>query len=202
MTRMEVYPIFPTPLGVVELDRDFTKKELSFIKSLEMEKNTGNFISVNDYVLEEKELSKLKDFCLTSINYYFKSIYDPVLDVSLKITQSWTNLTQKDGHHHKHHHINSAYSATLYIETVDDDRIYFETPNGQMLQVKSKEYTNLNSNSWWMPATKGSLIMWPSWLDHHVVDKGHEGDRISLSFNTFFVGEIGNRKDRSHLVVE
>ena len=147
-------------------------------------------------------MADLKEFCLTSINDYMQSIYQPSTDVSLRITQSWTNMTQQGGHHHKHSHINSIFSASFYIQTSGEDRIYFETPNRPMIQLESKEYTDLNSTSWWMPATQGSMVMFPSWLDHHVMTKDHEGDRISLSFNTFFVGEIGSRLKMCHLVLD
>lgn len=202
MGKINTYPIFPTVLGTADLGRDFTNEELLFIKSLKFEFNAGNYISLNEDVLEAEEMCWIKDFCLSSINTYVKEVYKPLGDLSLRITQSWVNITKQGQYHHKHSHSNSAFSASFYINTREEDRIYFYSPIKELMKIESTEYTNLNSHTWWMPARKYSMVMFPSWLEHQVMTKNHDGDRISLSFNTFYVGEIGSKGGRTHLVLE
>ena len=62
-----------------------------------------------------------------------------------------------------------------------------------MLNFEVSDFNQYNSGSWWLPAKKGTMVMFPSWLEHEVRTKDHFGERISLSFNTFFVGQIGSK---------
>ena len=48
---------------------------------------------------------------------------------------------------------------------------------------------------------KGDLVIFPSWIRHHVgVNETENEDRISLSFNTFPIGEMGDPLG-SHLIL-
>lgn len=198
---MQIYTLFPITVGKTDIGRKFTNEELTFIKKLDFIGNHGNLISQNKNVLDTDELADLKRFCLTSINDYMNGIYQPKNNVYLRITQSWVNVTQQGQNHHKHHHDNSIFSASFYIETNDEDCIYFDSPNKNLIKMDAIEHTPLNASSWWLPATTGSLLMFPSWLKHEVKNKNHDGNRISLSFNTFVVGEVGVADESTQLIL-
>ena len=71
---MALHNLFPTPVGFYELGRDFTAKELSFLKNQETRSNMGNTTSKNNTILKEKELTKLRDFVETSVSDYFNTV--------------------------------------------------------------------------------------------------------------------------------
>lgn len=190
---MEVFNLFPTPLGIYEIGRNFTSKELKFIKSQKTTKNTGNFVSANNNILDKKELKNIKDFLEEAVIFYLHTIYAPSNDVGLRITQSWCNYTEPGQFHHKHAHPNSFISGVLYIQAEKTvDRIYFFKDAWQQLKTPTKEFNTYNSDSWWMEAYTGRLFLFPSHLVH-MVEPSQGGDtRISLSFNTFPVGNFGD----------
>ena len=57
---MSIVDIFPTPIGIYELDRNFAESEIKFIENLQWEEHIGNYGSVNTnlLVLDNKIYSK------------------------------------------------------------------------------------------------------------------------------------------------
>jgi uncharacterized protein (TIGR02466 family) len=196
---LAIHNLFPTAVGLYDLGRDLTAKELSFLKNQKTRPNMGNTTSTNNTILKAKELTKLRDFIETSVADYFATTYNPKHNVSLKITQSWTNYTDAGQYHHKHAHPNSFVSGVFYIQADDKkDRIYFYKDGYEQIKFPPKEWNTWNSESWWFEAGTGKLILFPSSLTHMV--QTVEGEqRISLSFNTFPVGQIGEEMDLTGL---
>ena len=188
-----IHNLFPIPVGRYELGRDLTAKELSFLVNQETRSNMGNLTSVNNTILKDKELTKLRDFIETKVSEYFTEVYSPVHKVNLKITQSWTNYTKQGEYHHKHEHPNSFVSGVFYVQSdKKQDKIYFFRNGYQQIKFPPKEWNVWNSDSWWFDVGTCDLILFPSSLTHMVETVDHEQTRISLSFNTFPVGNIGD----------
>jgi len=74
----------------------------------------------------------------------------------------------------------------------ETDRIYFYKDTYDQLQTPTSDWHEFNSNSWWMPAFTGRLFIFPSKLTHMVETVEGKRTRISLSFNTFPVGDWGD----------
>jgi uncharacterized protein (TIGR02466 family) len=198
-----IHNLFPTPVGRYELGRDLTAKELSFLKNQETRFNAGNTTSKDNTILKNKELTKLRDFLETSISEYFKTVYNPKHQVNLKITQSWTNYTENGQYHHKHAHPNSFVSGVFYIQAnKEKDKIYFYRDGYQQIKFPPKEWNVWNSESWWFDVGTCDLILFPSSLTHMVQTVDHNETRISLSFNTFPVGVVGEEMDLTSLKLE
>lgn len=198
-----IHNLFPTPVGRYELGRDLTAKELSFLKNQETRSNMGNTTSKDNTILKNKELTKLRDFLETSISEYFKTVYNPKHQVNLKITQSWTNYTENGQYHHKHAHPNSFVSGVFYVQAnKEKDKIYFYRDAYQQIKFPPSEWNLWNSESWWFEVGTGDLILFPSSLTHMVETVQHDQTRISLSFNTFPVGVVGDEMDLTGLQLE
>lgn len=195
-----IHNLFPTPVGRYELGRDLTAKELSFLKNQETRSNAGNTTSKDNTILKNKELTKLRDFLETSISEYFKTVYNPKHQVNLKITQSWVNYTENGQYHHKHAHPNSFVSGVFYVQAnKEKDKIYFYRDGYQQIKFPPSEWNLWNSESWWFEVGTGDLILFPSSLTHMVETVQHDQTRISLSFNTFPVGQVGDEMDLTGL---
>lgn len=198
---MNIIPLFPTAVGRTTLDRSLSESELKFINELEVRQNAGNKTSVNSYVFKEEPLEKLAEFCLESANKYFQEIYKPKENLSLYITQSWVNYTEKGGFHHKHAHPNSFISGVFYVNaSIEHDRIYFYNEKYNQIKIEPEEWSVWNSDSWWLEVESGTLYLFPSSLTHDV-PAVPDGSRVSLSFNTFIKGEIGSHKLLTELVI-
>jgi len=190
---MEMYGLFPTPVGVFNLDRELTFKENQYIINLPKKTNTLNLTSVDSYVLNSEVLQDLKSFFDKSLQNYLNVVYNPSTDCSLKITQSWCNYTENQQGHHIHSHQNSIVSGVFYVQTCENDKIRFFTHSSHLngMRVNPEEYNIFNSYSWWLPSKQCTLILFPSNLQHGVNIIHKKESRISLSFNTFFSGVVG-----------
>jgi uncharacterized protein (TIGR02466 family) len=197
---MVINNLFPIPVAFFALGRDLTETELSFIKGQEHYKNTGNTTSKDRKILKSKELTELREFVEDSMLEYFKSIHAPKFDVSLYLTQSWANYTQKGQFHHKHAHPNSIVSGVFYPQADKAvDRIYFYKNDYEQIEVPVAEYNPYNSKSWWFEVGAGDLILFPSGLTHMVETKEDDNTRISIAFNTFVKGYIGSDENLTGL---
>jgi uncharacterized protein (TIGR02466 family) len=198
-----LHNLFPTPVGIYKLDRDLSAKELSFLKKQETRSNMGNTTSIDNTILKSKELTQLRDFIETKVSDYFTTVYSPKYKANLKITQSWTNYTDKGQHHHKHEHPNSFVSGVFYVQADKaKDRIYFYRNGYQQIKFPPSEWNVWNSDSWWFEVGTGDLILFPSSLAHMVETVKDKDTRISLSFNTFPVGLVGEEMDLTGLKLE
>lgn len=197
---MKTFDLFPTPVGVYDLQREITSKEKSCIDRLleSPRPNAGNITSENSFVFKQHELNFLHQFCVQSINQFALEIMK-YKNIELRVTQSWLNKTVKGGWHHMHRHPNSILSGVLYIQTGQEDKINFAR-NGDRdsFAFETYDWNLYNSETWWLPVKQTELFVFPSHLWHSVPPIESES-RISLSFNTFSVGSFGSVERLSNI---
>lgn len=196
-----VIAIFPTSIYSDSINRTLNEEELSFIKNIKYCKNEYNSVSENSYVLNSPEMMFLKMDLLKICNDYFKNVYCPEKDLYLDITQSWLNKTNKTEQHHRHHHYNSFASGVFYIETSETDSIKFDKPIASPFKFDTTEWNLFNSSSWSLPTPKNTVLLFPSMLEHSVVPKQDDTERISLAFNCFFKGRLGTTNELTELIL-
>jgi len=200
---MQINQLSPIPVAFFNLDRKLTKKEFKFINDQPQRSNMGNTSSEDNYVAEKNELKSLKEFFTTSANHYFHEIYQPSTAVNLRVTQSWANYTNPGQYHHKHAHPNSVVSGVFYVQAnPGKDRIYFYKSGYNQIKFKVNNWNLFNSESWWFEAVEGQLILFPSNLEHMVQTvEDDEVTRISIAFNTFPVGTLGDNLELTELIL-
>ena len=198
--------IFPTPVYITEIDREFTKQELNFVKEQKKHcsKNAGNINTKDTYILNRKEFKNIKKFLNKHCKNYLDTVICPKNNLELYITQSWLNYTEADQYHHKHNHPNSVVSGVLYFDSdIKNDKILFNKFDSPQISAKiDKTKFNLwNSETWFFPVETGKLIMFPSSTIHQVETKQGKNTRISLAFNTFYKGTIGSNFSLTELIL-
>ena len=197
---MITYNVFPTAVGKFTLGRDFTEKELKYIKELETRPNMGNITSTDNNLFDRKEMKGLAKACQDAVNEYLKEIYAPKHQVELRFTQSWANYTEPGQFHHKHEHPNSFLSGVLYINADPlKDKIYFYKNGYQQIKLPTENFNLYNSESWWFEVATGDIMLFPSSLTHMVQTVEADSTRISIAFNTFPKGYIGDDLDLTGL---
>ena len=184
--------LFPIPVGVYRLEREFSSEELDFMKNQEWRQNLSNVNSVDNFILNNKELSKLKLFAEEALRDYVRNTINPVDGNEFYITQSWVNVTKPEQYHLGHVHRNSLLSGVLYVNIGSvDDGIHFTDTKYKRIELLKKGMTKYNSSEY-ISVQTGDLILFPSELEHYVELVKSSSDRISLSFNTFVRGNIGS----------
>jgi uncharacterized protein (TIGR02466 family) len=199
-----IYNLFPVPVVEYGLDRSFTEEELSYIENADKEVNLYNSNSIETKILEQPRIKNINLFVQEKLEEYFRNVYQPNSSVELYITQSWINYSSVGQSHHKHSHPNSIVSGVLYIladKDVDEIVFYRDDPS-IVFHIPTDNFNVWNSGYWKVPVSSGRLLLFPSTL-HHSVDKVLESEkrkqRISLSFNSFIRGNIGNKKEYTEL---
>ena len=194
--------LFPTAVGFYELDKPVTEKELQFIKDLETRANDGNTTSVDNYLLKSKEMKRIAAFIDKSVQDYFQAVYAPKHKVKPYVTQSWANYTNKGQYHHKHAHPNSFISGVFYVAADPvKDRIYFYKDGYQQIKVTTENWNHWNSESWWFEVGTGKVVLFPSNLTHMVETVQTDDTRISIAFNVFLEGVVGNNQNLTELLL-
>lgn len=199
---MNLELLFPTPVAFYDLGRELAKKEADFIAKQDRRPNDGNQSSVDNYVLDQSPLAKLKDGIQKCVEQYARDVWKVDKNLGIRITQSWLNWTKAGQWHHKHAHPNSVFSGVFYVNTVEDrDRITFYQDGYKQIKPKYDEWNRWNSESWWLPVKTGQIVLFPSGLTHMVETIGGEEERISLAFNTFLTGKVGDDNSLTELIV-
>ena len=204
MIESTINGIFPIPVYMSKLDRELTKKELTFVdkSKLDYYKNDGNITSNDNYILNQKVFSSLKEDLYLRVQDYFNKVLSTTDAVTPFITQSWLNYTETNQYHHKHAHPNSLVSGVFYVNCHEEfDKIKFFRNDYQTIKPEIKDWNLYNSESWWFTVKTGDIILFPSSLTHMVETKEGDNTRISLAFNVFIKGIIGNNKNLTELVL-
>lgn len=205
MIESTINGIFPIPVYMSKLDRELTKKELSFIDKSKLDhyKNEGNITSNDNYILNQKVFSSLKENLYLRVQDYFNKVLSTTNAVTPYITQSWLNYTETNQYHHKHEHPNSLVSGVFYVNCHEqfDKIMFFRKDHYQAIKPETKDWNLYNSETWWFTVKTGDIILFPSSLTHMVQTKEGDNTRISLAFNVFIKGTIGNNKNLTELIL-
>jgi uncharacterized protein (TIGR02466 family) len=200
-----IYGLFPTPVYKNNLNRKFSKEELKFVDKNKkyFYKNDGNITSNNNYILNEKPFANIKKQLYLKVQDYFDKVISPANNITPYITQSWLNYTETNQYHHKHAHPNSLVSGVFYINCDDNlDKIKFFKEDYKTIKPEVKNWNLYNSESWWFSVKTGDIILFPSSLTHMVETKQGDNTRISLAFNVFIKGIVGDKSGLTELNLE
>ena len=203
---MIIRHLFPEPLYFSKLERVLTKEELKILNEhkKKTKKNAGNSRTKDSYVLEHKTLNNLKKDLHTKVMDYFDKVICTDNLMTPYITQSWINYTKSDQFHHKHNHSNSLVSGIFYISADKkvDSITFSKVSLDDRIKLNITKYNIFNSSSCTFPVETGNILLFRSSLVHGVGKKKGNNIRISLSFNVFIKGTIGNKNDLTELILE
>jgi len=194
--------LFPTGIIYNTFPRENTDEEKKFVEtcSANVYKNTGNVTSENRYVLNDPELVNLREYIQRGIDHYVNEIIKPREQIEFYITQSWLNYTNTGQHHHRHEHPNSIISGVYYFNAEDgNDKIHFFKTQYKQIHIPTSDFNIFNSEAWWFPVHTGKLILFPSHLTHTVEQTVSTSTRVSLAFNVFARGFLGDEKELTGL---
>jgi uncharacterized protein (TIGR02466 family) len=162
-------------------------------KNLVPNSNNNNFFHKNVDILKtylpnsttEKVIQKYIDIFLYEI--YLEK------EAKLKLTGSWININPPGAVHHKHFHVNSILSGTLYINAVKRGGNFIaHKTKSNTRQVASCAFGENKFIEKWkhIPVENYDLVIFPSTLEHSVQKNQSDETRISLAFNAFYYGEV------------
>ncbi len=171
------------------------------ILNLEYERThiNNSDISKDRYILED--IKDLKKEIELHNERYVRHFLDVKNNIDFYMTNSWSN---KHGHKERsqvHYHGNSLISGVYYPILPKD--------SGDIMFHKSETYTNLfhhtirfefnepnnvNSENYIVNLKEGSIVLFPSHLNHSVLENKTNEDRYSIAFNFFVKGKLGKEE--------
>ena len=200
--------IFPTSILLNNIGRPFTKEELDFCNS-NLSKDSevsymgmGNRLSKNHRIIENDVMKSIREFMEYHLEFYFRNIICAQSDAELFVTHSFFNYMRKGEVHTALVHPYSYLSAVLYISAdKETDKICFsKSPRGDYpIRVDNIQQNMYNTYEAAMPVGTGDLVIFPSSIVHGVNPKLNDNLRISLVFNTFIKGTVGNYSEYTDL---
>jgi len=204
--KNQITALFPTPAYQADLDTVINNEHLNYIMNVYnndvIELELRNNSSKNKNILENSIFNDLKKELKEHLKIYKNEIIKTESDYELYITQSWLNYTRKNQGHHLHFHQNCIISGVYYFQTVENDTITFKRPRvfNSFHFGNFKDQSNIfNCSFYSLPVKKGQLVLFPSELEHQVNVITDDNMRISLAFNVFFKGKIGNYEEARYL---
>lgn len=105
----------------------------------------------------------------------------------ISITGSWYSKMESGCRLHAHRHEGSVISGVLYVDVDEDSSpLIFKSPlmPYKMNDLYEKFDNSYASSGLSLKPTKGSLVLFPSWLEHETPPE--RGKRCIISFNTFY----------------
>ena len=204
----ELLQLFPIPILICPYPVDYTK-ELDWIRNQETRKenrgeNTNihyNRQSEDTFVLDKPELANIRAFIEAKLHKFVTEIMAST--DKLVITQSWLNKNKKGESHHEHVHPNSMVSGVWYPQIHESlPPIQFRSRHQRDVSLQTEKYNTFNSATFMLPMKRGELILFPSNLTHSVPVNNTEEERISLSFNSWPKGNMGDIKSLTYLPLD
>ena len=198
--------VFATPVFKSDNLYKLNEEQLQYLKTLEMIKNKGgNYLTTRKDIMDDKPMEDFKHWCLLNVRAFAKQL-GASERTSFYITQSWMNRNPPHSYHHTHMHPNSIFSCIYYVEG-DKCPTYFYRYDDRTSFGNFAFYENDKGSSAFT-ATKagvmnevGRLVIFPSSMVHDVDTNESDKDRVTISFNTFIRGEMGEPENSNHLII-
>jgi len=106
-----------------------------------------------------------------------------------EITGCWATFLAPGASHKLHNHPNNFLSGVYYVRTGEGaDTINFHDPRRQASVIRPPvaELTAENTDQVVVRVSDGTLLLFPSYLEHSVDANRSDDERISISFNLMF----------------
>ena len=144
-------------------------------------------------------VQELKSFCEESLMHVVKDVnqYDDDFMNQLvpDIRESWTHITNNNGYHDAHKHLNTSWGGIYYLnagecgEVEDEDGILrmngtnrFYSPIQYFCLDPSMQYLRHDAAD--ISPENGVLVIFPAYLSHSATPYIGKKDRVVVSFNS------------------
>ena len=190
----DVIPMFPTLVWKLQLKADLREAmEATILGALDAMR--GNFPRLapgrgwqSEQTLHDREEFRDLVACVNhaakGILHFLRIGYD-----AFEITGCWANVLARGAAHKAHYHPNNFLSGVYYVRThPGTDTINFHDPRSQagVIRPPVVELTAENTDQVVVRVKNGTLLVFPSYLQHSVDANMGEEERISISFNIMF----------------
>ena len=190
----DVIPMFPTLVWKIQLKAEMQEAMNPMIVAAlaSMRREAPQLASGHGWQSDQRlhELEEFRDLiaCIDkaakSVLRFLRIAYEVV-----EISGCWANILAQGAAHKAHHHPNNFLSGVYYVRTRPGaDSINFHDPRSQtgIIRPPVTELTAENTDQVVVRVKDGTLLIFPSYLQHSVDANASGEERISISFNIMF----------------
>lgn len=190
----DVLSIFPTFVWKVQLRAKFYEEvNKSILTALHRMRRRSSELTPGKAWQSNQEIHKLEEFrdfilyvndTVKTALQFLKIGYD-----AFEITGCWVNINAPGTSHRIHSHPNNFLSGVYYVQTqTGAGTINFHDPRIQtnIIRPPVTKLTAGNTDQVVVSVRNGTLLVFPSYLQHSVDPNKSDEERISVSFNIMF----------------
>ena len=194
----DMHLFFSTPVWIKQLNNfeNINDELKSYIYQARKDNPEGvKKSNVNGWHSEGLDLKNqsLKNFITEISNNIGSAIKDMNWDLDsqiARITNMWAIINKERAFNERHHHGNSSLSAAYYVKAEKNagDLIFFDPRQANVFHhPTSKEANSLNCQVQSVTPRAGTLVLFPSYLEHKVAENLSNEERIVVSFNVSLI---------------
>ena len=196
-------PLFPINVHVLEIDK-FDDYKDQIIKDIYYEKNNdpeGRKLSnIGGWQSDSVGIEQCKSRFIQKIMIESLTGFQPMSNKTYMKVEGWTNVNKSGDYNRLHDHPVSELSGVLWIKTPPnsgnlrfvDPQLFSRYKELDSYTEEFKELTNSFMTYNFYPK-EGTMLIFPSVLQHEVTENKSSEDRISYSFNIKLVGELNSK---------
>ena len=193
--------LFPTPVFIYDeyTDPNFVFDTFDTQKNMQPNHGGRNAISQDKYLLDDQAYSMIRQRVEKGLDVYVRDVYRINKRHHFYLTQAWLNVNPKGTYHHAHNHRNAIISGCYFIDVGDSGSISFmnwgassmSVTNHNVFTYELDEVNCVNYTTQKIPVRNNDILFWPSSLPHYVEINETNHNRVSLAFNVFTSGDMG-----------
>ena len=187
-----IHPAFSTPIYYIDCigNLDSIDKEIeNCLPKIDWKKidnwGTTHYLSTDNFsedLFKQYKLNNLREQIQKHMNSFCHAVsYKPT---PYKM-EAWFTKFEKGNYAHIHNHGTADISGVYYVQTTGTDGSIFFKPPSPASTCSEVFHKSTGSARPYIPK-KGTMIMFPSYLEHGVQTNDTDNTRISLSFNISF----------------
>ena len=190
----DVIPMFPTLVWKISLEPELRDAiDTKVMATLESLRRGLPVLEAGHGWQSEQTLHEREEFqeLISCVNHVARSVlrFLRIGYELIEITACWATVLAKGAPHKIHSHPNNFLSGVYYVRVhPGSDTINFHDPRRQTYVIRPPvaELTAENTDQVVVRLTNGTLLMFPSYLEHSVDINVSENERVSVSFNIMF----------------
>jgi len=190
----DVIPMFPTLVWKISLEPELRDAiDTKVMATLESLRRDLPVLEAGHGWQSEQTLHEREEFqeLISCVNHVARSVlrFLRIGYELIEITACWATVLAKGAPHKIHSHPNNFLSGVYYVRVhPGSDTINFHDPRRQTYVIRPPvaELTAENTDQVVVRLTNGTLLMFPSYLEHSVDINVSENERVSVSFNIMF----------------
>ena len=216
MTTMSTMtPMFAVPFGFAQYAQPEPLHSVLRELFIAREAEGARYANPNPYTVRNAQLfeshfdlfdwpeaciGQLREFCMSNLLRWVGELNGYDLATLRKIdiaTDAWFHITRRNGHFGVHNHPMASWSGVYCVSAGQNDadqpdsgRLSFINPHSTTSMYVDPGNSFLEQpfsrRNYGFQMVPGQLIVFPSWLLHHVMPFYGEGERITVAFNCSF----------------